>query len=204
MTNPTKVSVWDITDGLVEAVQAYSESLQGSRGEKDWGGAAAREFLKDVFDKLPSKPISAENLAKLKGLAIEANYARANPSKVTVTKKQTQAIDNCTAALNPYFEAELDISLDRAAPPVDFIGGAVKDFQTAVTAAQRIYTKPPADLAAKRTAFQANKFVKQDYDQPWDKLQDTDVYDTVQDVQMDNAAWDNLAPEPPHNLGEMK
>lgn len=199
---PATVSVWDITDGFVEAIQAYSEALQGTRGVTDWGGAAARVFLKDVFGKLPSTPISAEDLAKLKGLAVEANYARANFSKMTIKKTQQRSMDNCITALNRYFSVELNINLDRNAPPIDSISGTVKDFATAVTSAQRIYTKPPADLAAARNAFLAQNNPQQDYEKPWDQLNDQDVYDVVTDFKMDNATWDSLKPEPPTNLGD--
>lgn len=130
------ISPYDLTTGLLDAVQILSQHMAGKRGG-DWGVVGAFKFLEEVNCTVPKNPISEADLVDLTACVERCENIRANPTGATT--RRTKKFDQAIARINGYLTAELNLTLDDNVPPNDVLTALVADLPTAIVGAQGEY-----------------------------------------------------------------
>ena len=194
MPKTVQTSSWDVTPGLVDAIQTWSEFLRGDRSAKEWGVAGAKMFLTSEGFKLPAEPISTVDLITLRSIAQEAGRMA---DGTTAIKRNTMSNMRAAAAqVNTWLEANCSVKLDADVPMSSRSDMTLTD---AIQSAKAIYDDPTSELAGFTTgmADQTNNYdvVNSNLDLSLLAKNEYDIVDRLTDSNLDPVYWTPPPPE---------
>ena len=144
-----KLSMFDVTEGLAEALTVWSEFLTGKRSSTEWGVAGAKVFITELGMALPDTPIPAEDLRRLISLAraserISNNGGALRPSRI-------RAMSRVVAGLSDWMKRECDVRISTELEASGRVVNAFASFDDSVKGLALQYDTPQTALGGAET-----------------------------------------------------